>query len=132
MDIKGRKLVHMDCPEDVIIHASPGPQPLFKSLSFLLAPQQIQKLLEEYPDALSSNSFTALKPHRGVRHHLLTNPGPPVFAKPRRLDPEKLPAAQEEFSAIKKAGIIRRSSSPWSSPFHMVKKKDKRYRPCGD
>ena len=51
-----------------------------------------------------------------VRHHILTNPGPPVFAKPRRLDPEKLATAQAEFSAMEKAGIIRRSNSPWSSP----------------
>ena len=96
------------------------------------APQQVKKLLEEFPDVLSSDGFTATKPRHGVRHHLLTNPGPPVFAKPRRLDPEKLAAAQEEFSAIEKAGIIRRSTSPWSSPLHMVKKKDEGWRPCGD
>ena len=87
-------------------------------MAFLLAPQQVKKLLEEFPDVLSSNGFTATKPCHGVRHHLLTNPGPPVFAKPQRLDPEKLAATQEEFSAMEKAGIIRRSTSPWSSPLH--------------
>ena len=103
---------------------------MFKSVSFLLALQQFQKLLKEYHDVLSSNSFTALKPRHGVRHHLLTNSGPPVFAKPRKLDPEKLAEAQEEFSTMEKAGSIRRSS-PWSSPLHMVKKK-RGWRPCGD
>ena len=93
---------------------------------------QIQKLLSEFPDVLSSNGFTASKPQHGVRHHLLTNPGPPVYLKPCRLDPDKLSAANAEFSAMEKAGIIRRSSSPWLSPLHMVKKKDGSWRPCGD
>ena len=132
VDIQGCKVVHSDCPEDVVIRASKGPEPAFKFVSFLSAPQLIQKLLEDYPDVLSSDGFTASKPCHGVRHQLLTNPGPLVFAKPRRLDLEKLAAAQKEFSVMAKAGIIRRSSSPWSSPLHMVKKKDGRWRPCGD
>ena len=109
VDIKGGKVVHADCPKDVVIRASPGPQPAFKSVSYLSAPQQVQKLLEEFPDVISSDGFTALKPYQGVRHHLLTEPGPPVFAKPRRLDPKKLAAAKDEFSTMEKAGIIWRS-----------------------
>ena len=54
------------------------------------------------------------------------------FAKPWRLDPDKLVAAKEEFSTMEKAGIIHRSTSLWSSPLHMVKKKDRSWRPCGD
>jgi hypothetical protein len=30
------------------------------------------------------------------------------------------------------AGIVHRSKSPWSSPLHMVKKRDGTWRPCGD
>ena len=86
VDIKNCRVVHADCPEDVVIYPSPGPQPAFKSVSFLSAPQQVQKLLEEFPDVLFSNRFTASKPRHGVCHHLLTNPGPQVFAKPSRLD----------------------------------------------
>ena len=39
---------------------------------------------------------------------------------------------RKSFSAMEKAGIIRRSLSPWSSPLHKVKKKDGGLRPCGD
>ena len=98
--------MHADCPESVILQASPGPVPAFRSVAFLSVPLWIKKLLEDFPDVLSSDCFTASKPHHGVQHHLLPNPGPPVFAKPLRLDPEKLAAAKEEFSAMEKAGII--------------------------
>ena len=128
VDIKGRKVVHAQCPENVVLHATPTPQPAFRCASFLSAPPQIQKLLSEFPDVLSSDGFTASKP----RHHLLINPGPPVYSKPCHLDPDKLSTAKAEFSVMEKAGIICRSSSPWSSPLHMVKKKDGGWRPCGD
>ena len=53
---------------------------------------------------LSSVGFKASKPPHGVHHHLLTAPGPPVYSKPRRLDPEKLSTAKEEFSAMELSG----------------------------
>ena len=33
---------------------------------------------------------------------------------------------------MEKLGIIRKSSSPWSSPLHIVPKRDGGFRPCGD
>ncbi len=58
--------------------------------------------------------------------------GPPVFAKARRLDADKLGAAKTEFAAIEKAGIVRLSDSPWASPLHIVPKSDGLWWPCGD
>ncbi len=54
------------------------------------------------------------------------------MARPRRLDLEKHCIAEEEFLALEKAGIIRRSNSPWASPLHLVPKKDGLWRTCGD
>ncbi len=87
-------------------------------------------LLAPFPSIIGDGKATP-RPLHGVRHSVETT-GRPVFAKARRLDPEKLRLAEAEFRTLEKAGIIRRSSSPWSSPLHMVPKQDGTYRPCGD
>ena len=83
--------------------------------SFLCAPRCIFNILSEFPDVLSSNGITAPLSSHQVCNHLLTNPGPPVFDK----------------LAVTKAGIIRHSTLPWSSPLQMVKK-DGGWHPCVD
>ncbi len=68
-----------------------------------------------------------------VEHHIRVKDGPPITAKFRRLDAEKLAAAKAEFfDQLERDGIIRRSYSPWASPLHMVRKPDGSWRPCGD
>ena len=55
---------------------------------FQTAPREIRKLLSEYQDVLSSDSFLASTPKHRKFHNLPSVPGPPVFAKARRLDPD--------------------------------------------
>ena len=62
--------------------------------------------------------------------HFLSTRGPPVASAFRRLDTEKLAAAKQEFAALEAARVVRRSTSPWASPLHMVRKADGSWRPC--
>lgn len=66
-----------------------------------------------------------------VTHQITTN-GRPVSERPRRLAPDKMIIAKEEFRQLMEQGICRPSDSNWASPLHLVKKVDGTWRPCGD
>ncbi len=72
-----------------------------------------------FQDAATSAATSAATPPHGVRHIIQTT-SQPATAKFRRLDPARLAAAKREFQSMLDEGIIRRSSSQWSSPLHMV------------
>ena len=95
-----------------------------------VAPAEYHDVLSQFPSLFSQNFKSTTNKH-GIEHYIETK-GPPVFSRPRRLDSAKLAAAKKEFAELEKLGIIRRSSSPWSSPLHVVPKANGKLRPCGD
>ena len=81
----------------------------YRRVSAVDKPCHFKQLLLERP-ALTTPNFNTGTPAHGVQMHILTT-GPPVYAKARRLAPEKLEAAKKEFALMEQMGIIRRSKS---------------------
>ena len=88
-------------------------------------------LLTNFPSLTNVSSPNTTVKHN-ITHHIDTT-GSPVSARPRRLAADRLKVAKQEFEHMMQLGIIRPSSSSWSSPLHMVPKKTPGdWRPCGD
>ena len=90
------------------------------SISSVMDPYLL--LLKSFPE-ITTPSFSQKMPKHQVEHFIPTE-GSPVDAHARRFAPEKLAPAKAEFEAMEEMGVIRRSNSPWSSPLHVVPKKD--------
>ena len=135
VDTDGRRLLHTSTAAPLYTAVVSAVDSTLSSacnvdVSTLDVHPSVRWLLQDF-SAIFGKGFSDLKPSHGVTHHIVTK-GPPVHAKARRLDPEKLAAAKEEFRRMEQAGVIRRSNSPWASPLHMVGKPDGSWRPCGD
>lgn len=117
--MKRKKLLDVNTNLD-----SDGKESLFSPMlhAFTLKPTSpFHNILKEYENITKPANFNQEIKHNVVHH--ITTKGPPVFTRSRRLSAEKLKIAKLEFEHMLELGIIRPSSSQWSSALHMVPKK---------
>ncbi|CAO2206554.1 unnamed protein product [Urochloa humidicola] len=94
-------------------------------------PQPVQDLLLKHKNLFQAP--TALPPSREYDHSIPLLPGvQPVNVKPYRYSPTQKDEIERQVKEMLLNGIIKPSSSPFSSPVLLVKKKDGSWRFCVD
>lgn len=127
VDVKNKRLIDRETTLSVKSKVVKGPS---LGLSLVSNDSPYHDLLQEFPEILNSNLSNTNVLHTTT--HCIQTTGPPVFSKPRRLSPEKLKIVRQEFERLLAEGIVVPANSPWASPIHLVPKKDKSWRVCGD
>ena len=89
---------------------------------------QLVTLISNFSDIFMDNPGVASLP----AYHLDTGPAQPICRKPYRSALHWKPKIEAEIQQLLSAGIIRPSSSPWSSPIIAVPKKTGDVRLCVD
>ncbi|XP_021823725.1 uncharacterized protein LOC110764972 [Prunus avium] len=94
-------------------------------------PPAIQQLLLQYNDLFSPPA--ALPPHRSIDHKIPLIPGAtPVNVRPYRYPHFQKHEIETLVNEMLETGVVQPSSSPYSSPVLLVKKKDNGWRLCVD
>lgn len=92
--------------------------------------QTFHDILAEFPN-VTRLSAMKLNPKHKIEHYIETT-GPPIHARARPLPPHRYENVKKEFENMMSQGLCRPSKSSWSSPLHVVPKKNGDIRVCGD
>ncbi|XP_062075982.1 uncharacterized protein LOC133780122 [Humulus lupulus] len=94
-------------------------------------PREGTELLTEFQDVFTEPKH--LPPHRNMDHRIFLQPGTlPINVRPYRYPYFQKDIIEQLIQEMKECGFIRASTSPYSSPVLLVKKKDGTWRFCVD
>lgn len=93
--------------------------------------QKLAELLVTFQDAFATSS-SDLGRTTITEHRIDTGHSHPIRQRPRRTPLAFKGEEEEEIKKMLKKGVIRESTSPWSSPVVLVRKKDGSVRFCID
>ena len=94
--------------------------------------KELESLLLKYEQPLFARDNKDLGYTDLVELKIDTGNAQPIKQKPYRTEYSNRPMVEKEVKDMLESGVIRPSSSPWSSPIVMVKKKDGSNRFCVD
>ena len=92
--------------------------------------QRLERILWKHGKLFDLRQPSTIK--ATVRHAIETDTHSPVFTPPYRVSYKDEQVQREEIDKLLKQGIIEESTSPWSSPIVLVRKKDGSIRFCVD
>ncbi|CAF1402909.1 unnamed protein product [Rotaria sordida] len=92
--------------------------------------QQLQQLLWKHGKLFDIRQPSIIK--ATVHHAIETGTHPPIYTPPYRVSYKDEQRQREEIDKLLEQGIIEESTSPWSSPIVLVRKKDSSVRFCID
>ena len=92
--------------------------------------QRLEKILWKYGKLFDLRVPSIIK--ATVQHAIETGTHPPVHTPPYRVSYKDEQMQRQEIEKLLKQGIIEESTSPWSSPIVLVRKKDGSVRFCID
>lgn len=127
IDVKGNKLI--DPLTNISSSGKPADINAIKITTFNTN-DSYQSLIADFVDI--TNAKTQLGTCKTTIFHHIETHGPPVYARPRRLPPDRLNLARKEFRSMCEQGLCRPSKSNWASPLHIVTKSSGELRYCGD
>jgi hypothetical protein len=127
VDLKNRRLVDNVTKLSI---STPGCYTNIPTVRSIDLEQSYHNILKDFP-GITRLTCMKLTPKHRVEHYIETT-GPPLHCRARPIPPHRYEQVKKEFESMIEQGLCRPSKSPWSSPLHVVPKKNGDLRVCGD